>query len=597
MAFSNLLVMISLSIHPIYSVPSREILLEPNDITAKEGETVLLEFSLQVSTDFDNAYGVWSNGYMSYYESSDVIINTEQNFTTRTVKFILRLHQVKRNTGKYYTCSVTVWFLDGTHLEISSRLAELRVLYFLKQNEMVCRGPDQYVFRRGEMVHMECEAPRTSPEVTLKWTLCNGQDLQLSGERSFKMASGSQVIAADVLCARNLHDQAICCVASSSAYVGQSVNCSLGPFLILYPPLVDVLPADGVLMPPYTSQLAFHCRTDAFPKVSEYLWSCDPPYLFRSCDSLGDVLTLNYNANVSHQYNMSVIVTCKAKNILGNGKNKSHLRINFTPSKDYEKPSTYGPRQEMPLTSPVTTILYSDLRSPQHISKENAGTHFTETVDTRTTGVHEVPFILDEGVRKLVKVVASIIAGLIVLACLIIIVKSVRKLYNRYLVAARSSGREESITSSKWNSLSKGIDQEPIYSVPNEGTRYPGREPSRESLYYSARISHEYGRSVFTTLPGKHRESTGSSHTSAQSSVEDDNENGAKEINASFISTAHIYENCSNPSPEQIVQEPILSSNSITDEFDGEHITSACSSASENTVCHTYFCEEESAKG
>ena len=80
-------------------------------------------------------------------------------------------------------------------------------------------------------------------------------------------------------------------------------------------------------MPPLIKEVSLECRADSYPSVSEYSWSCDPPDVFRRCESNSASLTLRLVESIWTNGELRVLVNCSAKNQVGPGHNSSHISV------------------------------------------------------------------------------------------------------------------------------------------------------------------------------------------------------------------------------------------------------------------------------
>ena len=309
--------------------PVIEFVSQPDDVTIKLGEKAIFSCEVRISAPFRTVTSSWSNGYTSYDTDADgpISIRTTVNSSDSTATSYLELRQATReDSGKYFQCKIRIDLDDYSTDYKSSSLVRLNVLYFITEGDLTCSGPTRNHFWIGESLNAECIAPKANPPVSLEWMLCK-DGIQLEGTTDMQKYADRQVLIKHLVTSKNLLNQSICCVATSYAFVGQSANCSLGPFRIFHAPDVEVFSSHRILTPPLIKEVSLECRADSYPSVSEYSWSCDPPDVFRRCESNSASLTLRLVESIWTNGELRVLVNCSANNQVGPGHNSSHVSV------------------------------------------------------------------------------------------------------------------------------------------------------------------------------------------------------------------------------------------------------------------------------
>ena len=113
----------------------------------------------------------------------------------------------------------------------------------------------------------------------------------------------------------SMNGQSINCVASSEGFPERRANCSIGPFDVLYKPLLEIVPYYAELLPPMTSEVRLVCLAEGNPVVDYYNWECHPAASVSVCKS--NTQNLSLRLADTWQKPVHINVTCTARNTIG----------------------------------------------------------------------------------------------------------------------------------------------------------------------------------------------------------------------------------------------------------------------------------------
>ncbi|XP_063955037.1 uncharacterized protein LOC135153973 [Lytechinus pictus] len=329
----SLLLLIILMSPAAQGLHRAEFLIQPYRVTVKEGRPAIFVCSVKARSPFESASVTWSDNYKTYQNlDASILISEELNSTVVTSN--LQLLDTNRHSRKYFKCTVSIRFADGEDVSLTSPLVGVNVQYFLEETDMECkRFPDpESFYRENERITIECQGPNTNPPITLKWMLCShlkSSVTTLLGAQDSTRNADETLIRNTLRAKPQLHDREICCIATSSAFEGEHVNCSLAPFKVIHAPRVKVTTDRDSLTPPIISETRLRCRANSFPEVSAMSWSCDPPDAFESCESSSPYLDASLTMPYLEGTDANVTVTCSAMNIVGSDENTVTIDVSY----------------------------------------------------------------------------------------------------------------------------------------------------------------------------------------------------------------------------------------------------------------------------
>ena len=302
----------------------------PADLTVREGQSAEFRCSLEIRKPYISVNIVWTNGFTPY-ETGDhntLLIRSEKNDSMGTLISKLVIQDASRYSDVPYMCWAKIRYLDGTSDTLSSKFGRLDVQYFLSSIDMICTGSTEIGYREHERIVAECKAPKGNPEVRLDFELSVDSGTNRIISSSYEDEGRMHVLHTELDAARHIHNKHLYCIATSSAFPGEKVNCSVGPFRVFHAPYVEVWHRRETLTPPLISEVVLFCLTSAFPKVTEYQWSCEPPTIVKTCNSAKKTIRLSLN-NSLIDGDSSIIVKCSAKSELGQAQNTTTVGIRY----------------------------------------------------------------------------------------------------------------------------------------------------------------------------------------------------------------------------------------------------------------------------
>ena len=214
----------------------------PTDLTVREGESAEFRCALRIRKPYESLDLVWTNGFTPY-ETGDhntLLIMSERNYSMGTIISKVVIQNSSRYSDVAYMCCAKIRYLDGTVDTLFSRFGRLDVQYFLSANDMVCIGPTEIGLREQEVFDVECEAPKANPEVRLNFEVIDGSGPSRIISTTYKDEGGKHSLHAELVAGRHIHNKTLSCIATSSAYPEEKVNCSIGPLKVFHVPYVEV---------------------------------------------------------------------------------------------------------------------------------------------------------------------------------------------------------------------------------------------------------------------------------------------------------------------------------------------------------------------
>lgn len=216
-----------------------------------------------------------------------------------------------------------------------STVAMVNVAYFPSNTAIGCAPQHMKVLNKMDNLIARCEVPVGRPPVSITWRI--GEEdasLPYSLEHSLVEENGSFIFNQTFQINPSFQSKTLSCVATSPAFFpDQEIHCSIGPFVVLYRPQVDILPPGVRLfsghLPTYVLKLT--CSVDSFPVADTITWTCHPNYLLQGCDgenglSVALSLARNISDHTKDRYQL-VIAVCSATNSLGTSKAVTEIII------------------------------------------------------------------------------------------------------------------------------------------------------------------------------------------------------------------------------------------------------------------------------
>lgn len=111
---------------------------------------------------------------------------------------------------------------------------------------MDCRGPSSAVVQEGDQLSIECEGVQTNPRSVLRW------------QRPAIFSSFSQtglILFGNIRVTTLIHNYVLICIAKSDVFPGQQATCSLGPFKVIHPPVLEIIPYQAEMTWPLVAKM------------------------------------------------------------------------------------------------------------------------------------------------------------------------------------------------------------------------------------------------------------------------------------------------------------------------------------------------------
>ena len=300
-------------------------LSQPDFVTAWEGKSASFQCLLQVDDLLLSFQVYWENANLEgIHPDKSVNITGIYNNNTNTVSSRLIFDNVSRERDDYYKCTIILRYQGRSHDVASSKLGKLEVQYFLKNDELQCEGPDNSVFREGDMISFKCQGLKCQPPIILKWA--NNSTDVLDKDRPITFFQNETLLIGHLVASSAIHCTKFTCVAKNHAALGHSATCSVGPFRVFHSPTVHITPNRATLFVPIIAEITLFCVASGFPNVHRYTWSCNPSYMIPNCYShLPNVTIFLGNIRNSTEFNIS----CTATNHVGSSANYSIITIKY----------------------------------------------------------------------------------------------------------------------------------------------------------------------------------------------------------------------------------------------------------------------------
>ena len=300
--------------------------IEPKDATTKEGETVV--FTCSVGNFTKNTGTIIWDLNPTETCNCNVVLELDRKKDTMTSKLILQ--NVSR-TDHYVTCKLntTLSLTSNDHHWncFLSRRAKLSVLFFPRRHEILCSLQSTQPVREGNLLSVKCEVPRCKPAVDVHWTF--GVEDAISIPRSNSDDKGlTRISSLDLPVSREMHLRSITCMVTSEIYFPEkTLQCSVGPILVLYPPRVFVNPPRLLFINEHPTQL--ECLADGYPENYTFSWSCSITEILNGCDENSKSINLFINKHYRFPDSdiVYVIITCAVSNSVGTETSSSVVKV------------------------------------------------------------------------------------------------------------------------------------------------------------------------------------------------------------------------------------------------------------------------------
>ena len=326
--------------------------IEPTDVTAREGDTVI--FTCVAENITNNGYSIsWS---MSRTQNHEIVagFDGERNLMTSE----LRLRNISK-PGCYVTCNLNISLQRGSgEYEwncFSTKEATLNVLYFPKRNQISCSPHALQPLQEDSSLSLTCEVARCKPAVDIYWKFnYNNQDgIQLPRPRLID--NGLTRISRLVMpVSKQMHLRSLICIVTSElAFPETSLQCAVGPIEVVYAPRVFVDPT-RLDMKSYQTQLT--CLADGHPANFTFSWSCSVADIFIGCEGNSQIIDLSVNKLYKFPTSgqVYVVVTCAVSNLVGRREASSHVKVE---RQDFFE----GPTDRTILSSPSCIDRFSNI--------------------------------------------------------------------------------------------------------------------------------------------------------------------------------------------------------------------------------------------
>ena len=215
--------------------------------------------------------------------------------------------------------------------------ARTNVFYFPKESQLSCGPQNNDPLKEGYIFGAHCTVRRSYPPVDVSWMLDDKVNISLrlpaQSEKGLMRVSKQELTIT-----RELHMKKITCIITSSlAFPGRRLECSIGPFKVLYPPTVDLKPGHvNISVSPSTE---FHCMANGFPEIFNYSWACFPTNIVSGCTSYNGfteiILRKDYKAPTNEtQY---VTIQCTVSNSYGSASGTSLVTITQSAPENHDR--------------------------------------------------------------------------------------------------------------------------------------------------------------------------------------------------------------------------------------------------------------------
>lgn len=302
---------------------------QPQDVTLHVGEDAVLNCTVSRSNDRQDSL-TWQLHPREYV--TKVSISFDDRTCRKTSQ--LSIFNVSGNaaTAKCVLRHVTY---SNNWQTFYSTVATVNVAYFPSKEAIGCAPQHVKVLTKMDNLVARCEVPVGRPPVNITWRIGEGDaSMSYTREHSLVDENGTFFLNQTFEINRSFHSKTLSCVATSPAFFpDQEIHCTMGPFVVLYRPEVDILPSGVQLFPSHPSAyiLQLTCSVNSFPAADTIAWTCHPKYLLDGCDgetgpSIALSLARNNSDHNSDRYQL-VTVACSATNSLGTSKTVTEIII------------------------------------------------------------------------------------------------------------------------------------------------------------------------------------------------------------------------------------------------------------------------------
>ena len=311
-----------------YDCWDQTILVQPNDVTVKEGKEA--NFSCIVACSDRNNCITWELVPDWYDHRIEEDFDQGKRELTSTIS-ILTIDKF----FEYVRCSLKniADFDQSNEVCYLSRKARATVYYFPKPNQISCEPTQLLPFNEGDMLRVKCTVPRCNPPVDLRWRFDSFEEPPSTFYRDVGRA---RAIEEEIEVTRGLHQKVLVCSASSIfAFPGEQTECDIGPINVYHQPIVRMSPSEVQICPSNTATNIFECHADGFPLSFTYSWECSPGDVVTGCNGSAMTAEISLLENLGNQSLEigQILVICTVSNSEGTSNNVS--RITLVESPDY----------------------------------------------------------------------------------------------------------------------------------------------------------------------------------------------------------------------------------------------------------------------
>ena len=213
---------------------SDHVSIYPKEATVHEGGSMSFVCRLHTCSAFLSVTVQWENIESKTFTSPDHIHTSKRtdkanNSATFQINFVNMYAEME---GSYH-CAVVVSY-DSNRSEpnvLHSDFVQLKVLPFLKSGDVQCNGIHPWIVHDGDIISLECEAHRRLNGIRLTW----GHQSSLINISEFQhYSSHDGSLSGTLRIDESVHNTPVYCVAESAYSPGLSVNCSIGPFMVIH---------------------------------------------------------------------------------------------------------------------------------------------------------------------------------------------------------------------------------------------------------------------------------------------------------------------------------------------------------------------------
>ena len=306
------------------------------NVTAREGDNVM--FSV-LTNSYLKPSSITAYCMKNSRVYNDITITNSEINSTTTIIWVT-FCEVTREMSGLYNCYITGWLRSNDQIFNRQQNWHLNITYFPDASQLLCHGPNSTSIQEGDTALLRCVSIAGNPPVHLEWKIFPSV-INISSLRIITESWIGGYIRID----RSFHLKVLYCVATSDFFPDASVSCSIGPFLVSYPPAVHLTPSNATMLLPVISELRMECLVDSFPVDVQYRWSSSPADVPIEFDSAGKGLAIiRLHRNFSpDRLNTKLAITCSVNNTVGVSQSTTSLQLVKIQSQDVPMCSSNTP--------------------------------------------------------------------------------------------------------------------------------------------------------------------------------------------------------------------------------------------------------------